>query len=200
MHIQNLFSDELPDIVGPPNPFAQKRKIQESTESSYDPSASLFSDGNETSFVFRIDQNPPKRTRTVDPTMTFSNSDEDIASRTYVIEPKNNQESQHLQQTLAFSIADKNPDLDETDSNSIWPSPPSLAEIELNPKQNANTEHLQTIDSSPGSPMDTSTPLDSDTEAAEPPVVVAGTSSKDTGPDLHQASTMLASDSNPRFL
>ena len=60
MHIQNLFSDELPDIVGPGNPFAKKRKIQESTESSYDPSASLFSDGNETSFVFRIDQNPQK--------------------------------------------------------------------------------------------------------------------------------------------
>ena len=83
-------------------------------------------------------------------------------------------------------------DLDETDSNSIWPSPPSLAEIELNPKQNANSEQLQTIDSSPGSPMDTSTPLNSDTEAAEHPVVVTGTSSKDTGADLYQASTMLA--------
>ena len=200
MHIQIIFPDELPDIVGPPNSFAKKRKIQETTESSYDPSASLFSDGNETSFVFRIDQNPPKRTRTVDPTMTFSNSDEDIASRTYVIEPKNNEEPENLQEILAFSVTEKNNDLDETNNNTPWPSPPSLSEIQIHPKENANTEHLQTTDSSPGSPMDTSTPLDSDTEETEPPVVVAGTSSKDTGPDLHQASTLLASDSNPRFL
>ena len=200
MHIQIFFSDELPDIVGPGNPFAKKRKIQESIESSYDPSASLFSDGNETSFVFRIDQNPPKRARTVEPTMTFSNSDEDIASRTYVIEPKNNEEPEHLQQTLAFSVTEKNNDFDETYNISPLPSPPSLSEIQIHPKEYANTEHLQTIDSSPGSPMDTSTPLDSDTEQTEPPEVVAGTSSKDTGPDLHQASTLLASDSNPRFL
>ena len=67
MKIQNIktvndkictqISDELPDIVGPPDPFSKKRKRQESTESSYDPSASLFSDGHETSCVIKL--NPP---------------------------------------------------------------------------------------------------------------------------------------------
>ena len=42
--------------------------------------------------------------------------------------------------------------------------PPSSPHININPTPGANISHLETIDSDPGSPMDTSTPLDSENE------------------------------------
>ena len=86
-------SDELPDIVGPPDLFSKKRKRQESTESSYDPSASLFSDGNETSCVIKL--NPPLKPLSVDLTETFSDSENEV-EMSYVFKPNTQKKVVHL--------------------------------------------------------------------------------------------------------
>ena len=83
-------SDELPDIVGPPDPFNKKRKRQESTESSYDPSASLISDGHETSCVIKL--NPPLKPLSVDLTETFSDSEDEV-EMSHVFKPDTQKES-----------------------------------------------------------------------------------------------------------
>ena len=69
----------------------------------------------------------------------------------------------NLQKTVTFSTSEKDNDPNLTGS-SPWPSPPSSPHININPRPDANISHLETIDSSPGSPMDTSTPLDSENE------------------------------------
>ena len=150
----------MPDIVGPPDPFSKKRKRQESPESSYDPSASLFSDGNETSYVFKL--NPPLKPSSVEPTKTFSDSEEEL-EMSYVFKANTQKKAGHLQKTITYSTSEKDNDPNLTGS-SPWPSPLSSPHINIHPRTDANISHLETIDSSPGSPMDTSTPLDSENE------------------------------------
>ena len=70
---------------------------------------------------------------------------------------------QICKKTITFSTSEKDKDPNLTGS-SPWPSPPSSPHININPRPDANISHLETIDSNPGSPMDTSTPLDSENE------------------------------------
>ena len=150
----------MQDIVGPPDPFSKKRKRQESPESSYDPCASLFSDGNETSYVFKL--NPPLKLLSVEPTENFSDSEEEL-EMSYVFKANIQKKAGHLQKTITYSTSEKDNDPNFTGS-SPWPSPPSSPHINIHPRPDANISNLETIDSSPGSPMDTSTPLDSENE------------------------------------
>ena len=201
----------MPDIVGPPDPFSKKRKRQESTESSYDPSASLFSDGHETSCVIKL--NPPLKPLSVDLTETFSDSEDEV-EMSHVFKPDTQKKAANLQKTITFSTSEKDNDPNLTGS-SPWPSPPSSPHININPRPDANISHLETIDSNPGSPMDTSTPLDSENEQTSnqekpapgkssnvPPVpdrssnaAAVPEASSEAGP-LEQSS----GDRNPRFL
>ena len=150
----------MPDIVRPPDSFSKKRKRKESTESSYDPSASLFSDGHETSCVIKL--NPPLKPLSVDLTETFSDSEDEV-EMSYVFKPDTQKKAANLQKTITFSTSEKDKDPNLTGS-SPWPSPPSSPHININPRPDTNISHLETIDSNPGSPMDTSTPLDSENE------------------------------------
>ena len=84
----------MPDIVGPPDPFSKKRKRQESTDSSYDPSASLFSDGHETSCVIKL--NPPLKPLSVDFTETFSDSEDEV-EMSHVFKPDTQKKAANLQ-------------------------------------------------------------------------------------------------------
>ena len=143
----------MPDIIGPPDPFSKKRKRQESTESSYDPSASLFSDGHETSCVIKL--NPPLKPLSVD--------SEDEVEMSYVFKPDTQKKAANLQKTITFSTSEKDKD-PNLNGSSPWPSPPSSPHININPRPDVNISLLETIDSNRGSPMDTSTPLDSENE------------------------------------
>ena len=87
----------MPDIVGPPDPFSKKRKRQESTESSYDLSASLFSDGHENSCVIKL--NPPLKRLSVDLTETFSDSEDEV-EMSYVFKPETQKKAANLQKLL----------------------------------------------------------------------------------------------------
>ena len=201
----------MPDIVGPPDPFSKKRKRQESTESSYDPSASLFSDGHETSCVIKL--NPPLKPLSVDLTETFSDSEDEV-EMSHVFKLDTQKKEANLQKTITFSTSEKYNDPNLTGSGP-WPSPPSSPHISINPTPDANISHLETIDSDPGSPMDTSTPLDSENEQTSnqdkpapgkssnvPPVPDRSSNAAEVPEASSEAGPVeqSAGDSNPRFL
>ena len=104
----------MPDIVGAPDPFNKKRKRQESIESSYDPSASLFSDGNETRCVIKL--NPPLKPLSVDLTETFSDSEDEV-EMSYVFKPDTQKKAANLQKTMTFSTSEKDNDPNLTGSS-----------------------------------------------------------------------------------
>ena len=121
---------------------------------------------------------------------------------------------QICKKTITFSTSEKDNDPNLTGS-SPWPSPPSSPHININPRPDANISHLETIDSDPGSPMDTSTPLDSENEQTSnqekpapgkssnvPPVPDRSSNAAEVPEASSEAGPLeqSAGDSNPRFL
>ena len=113
---------------------------------------------------------------------------------------------------LVHQKKDNDPNLT---GSSPWPSPPSSPHININPTPDANISHLETIDSYPGSPMDTSTPLDSENEQTSNQEKPAPGKSSNVPPVPDRSSNAAAvpeasskagpveqsaGDSNPRFL
>ena len=82
----------MPDIKGPGDPFVNRKRKQQpppaESSSSFDPSASLFSEGNESSFIFKM-QPPKSKKRLILPTENEMDSQEsDVESSSGLSRPE----------------------------------------------------------------------------------------------------------------
>ena len=81
----------MPDIKGPGDPFVNRKRKQPppaESSSSFDPSASLFSEGNESSFIFKM-QPPKSKKRLILPTENEMDSQEsDVESSSGISRPE----------------------------------------------------------------------------------------------------------------
>ena len=82
----------MPDIKGPGDPFVNRKRKQQpppaESSSSYDPSESLFSEGNESSFIFKM-QAPKSKKRLILPTENEMDSQEsDVESSSGISRPE----------------------------------------------------------------------------------------------------------------